>query len=135
MLSLVSPSIETWESGDGNLTVPSEAIENSTVTFTCSCTAFPTPTIRWEIYAVQLAHKGDWIPDGRSESLQVTRADGCLQLNSTRALIARPELLGNLFRCICSSEHSDPASKTFQLLFQSMYMLFSYQHNISRQPK
>ena len=94
--------------------------ENSTVTFTCGCSAYPAPNIVWYM-TDQPGKRKRWIlcRIGK-ESKKELQGEKILQVNSTYTVTARLDLFGVFFRCNCSTWHSSRMSDVIQLRFLRM---------------
>ena len=125
MSCAVSPRLATSQFPDSHRSLPSTAIENSKVTFTCTCIAYPDANVRWEKSVVPEPNENDWKSVVWPQEQMVTLVDGSMQVNSTLPLIARPDVLGHLFRCICWCGSNVLPSDPFQLFYRCIDFIIS----------
>ena len=114
------PRLRSWQSSDAKQHIPSAVKENTTLTFMYRCTSYPAPTIHWEISSAPITGRDEWIALDSTEWMGVMYWGGLEQVNSTLALVARPDILGHFIRCTCSAPHSNLTSDLFELLFHCM---------------
>ena len=105
--------------------------ENSTVTFTCGCSAYPAPKIYWEI--AKPWKDNQWYRKGiGKESDNVLLGEKILQVNSTLTFTVQITSFGCLIRCICWRRLKEEVqSEAIRLRFVRMLVIFFLPHSCS----